>query len=373
MFKIQKIIAVLLVLVMVVAMPLTAFASGVSSNTEFTVNYPEPTCNENQGYFSVVYATGNYSEYCLWTYFWNIQDQTEFDSSVSMKITFDNQILTFQPDVFGDHYAGVTLANYTYDEKLNVCYTNSLYSTSAGAIYTDNYTGFNIVGILYGGNVTLGTTLQGFSVPIVHFSNDVSAIQLNQKLNEVISGLGKIEGDTTDMVEKLESIYNQNVAITQKLEDIEVLLQEIKAELEKQTTWLEKIYNLINEAPEKEKQEAQTQGEQSTSDVSNSVEDKSGNFQGSVDKLVGAMSYTGTDSTWTFPALYLPAIEGVMPRYQLTEEKPIDFEYWVNQIPSSILSLVRYLLTMALIVYCFKEFYGLISYVLTLRGGNVNE
>lgn len=85
------------------------------------------------------------------------------------------------------------------------------------------------------------------------------------------------------------------------------------------------------------------------------------------------MSYSGTQCAWTFPALYLPEIPGVMSRTQLTSEKPIDFAYWVNQIPSDVLLLVRSVLTIALIGYCFKEFYGVIEYVLTMRGGGNNE
>ena len=81
------------------------------------------------------------------------------------------------------------------------------------------------------------------------------------------------------------------------------------------------------------------------------------------------MSYSGTNCSWTFPAITLPAIPGVMDSVQLTSEQPIDFTYWVNQIPANLLLLIQSLLTIALIIYCFKEVYGTISYVLTLRGG----
>lgn len=371
MFK-QKIVAAVLVLVLAVGFPMTVFASGQSSTMEFTVNYPEPTCNENQGYFSVVY-TGNFSGYRLWTYFWNIQDQTEFDSSVSMKITFNNQVFTFEPDIFGDHYAGVTLANYSYDERMSVCYTKSLYATSMGPVYSDNYAGSNIVGILYGGNVTLGTSLQGFTVPIVHFSGEPSAVELNSKLDEIIYRLGMIEENTAETVSQLESIYNQNIEIIDKLDKMDGLLRDIKSQLNTANDWLEEIYNTLDQAPSKEKDEATQQGQQSTSEVTSSVDDKGADFNSAINKLSGAFSTESTSCSWTFPALYLPEIPGVMSRVQLSPEMPIDFEYWVNKIPSDILDLVQSLLTIGLIIYCFKEFYDLISYVLTLKGGSASE
>lgn len=135
----------------------------------------------------------------------------------------------------------------------------------------------------------------------------------------------------------------------------------------------DKIIDNQNQLQENEKNEAETQGQGSVDEISGAIEDKSANFVSAISNLAGSMSYEGTACAWSFPALKLPAIEGVMPEYQLTEEKPIDFEFWVNKIPADILLLVRSLLTIALIGYCFKELYGTISYVLTLKGGGNNE
>lgn len=135
----------------------------------------------------------------------------------------------------------------------------------------------------------------------------------------------------------------------------------------------DKIIDNQNQLQENEKNEAESSGQGSVDDISGAIEDKSAGFISSITSLVSSMSYEGTACAWSFPALKLPAIEGVMPEYQLTEEKPIDFEFWVNKIPADILLLVRSLLTIALIGYCFKELYSTISYVLTLKGGGNNE
>ena len=135
----------------------------------------------------------------------------------------------------------------------------------------------------------------------------------------------------------------------------------------------DKIIDNQNQLQENEKNEAETQGQGSVDSVAGAIEDKSAGFVSAIGSLVNSMSYNGTACAWSFPALKLPAIEGVMPEYQLTQEQPIDFEFWVNKIPSDILLLVRSVLTIALIVYCFKELYSTISYVLTLKGGGNSE
>ena len=136
---------------------------------------------------------------------------------------------------------------------------------------------------------------------------------------------------------------------------------------------MEKIFNWLKDSPEEEKEAASNQANQSASDAQASIEDKSAGFVDSMGGLVSSMSHTGTYCQWSFPALYLPEIPGVMSRTQLTSEQAIDFEYWVNQIPSNLLLLVRSVLTCGLIIYCFKEFYGVIEYVLTMRRGGNNE
>lgn len=135
----------------------------------------------------------------------------------------------------------------------------------------------------------------------------------------------------------------------------------------------DKIIENQQQIQENEKNEAESSGQGSVDDVSGAIDDKSAGFISAISNLVGSMSYNGTACAWSFPAIKLPAIEGVMPEYQLTEEQPIDFEFWVNKIPANILLLVRSVLTIALIGYCFKELYGTISYVLTLKGGGNSE
>lgn len=179
------------------------------------------------------------------------------------------------------------------------------------------------------------------------YGNDVN---INNKLDTII---GALQGGNQQIIDNA----NQNS-------------QQIQQNQNENT---QQIIDNQNQLQENEKNEAQNQGQGSVNDVSNAIEDKSAGFVSAISNMVSSMSYNGTYCAWSFPALKLPAIDGIMPEIQLTEEKPIDFEFWVNKIPADVLLLVRSLLTISLIVYCFKELYNTISYVLTLKGGGNNE
>lgn len=120
-------------------------------------------------------------------------------------------------------------------------------------------------------------------------------------------------------------------------------------------------------AIENEKQEAQEGGASAKNDSDEAMPNDSASLTDSLSSLTSALSYSGTDSAWTFPAISLPAISGVMEETSLTEPQSIDFGGWVNSIPSDVLTLIRALGTIALIIFCFKELYDTISYVLTMR------
>lgn len=128
-----------------------------------------------------------------------------------------------------------------------------------------------------------------------------------------------------------------------------------------------------NQLVEQEKTETQNSGNDSVNDVSSSVPDKSAGMLSALQSLSNAVSYTGTSAKWTFPQMYIPSIAGVTDRINLNSEMEIDFTYWVNQIPQNIRTVITALATIGLVIFAFKELYGLISYVLTLKGGGNNE
>lgn len=123
-----------------------------------------------------------------------------------------------------------------------------------------------------------------------------------------------------------------------------------------------------NSLAEQEKQEITNSGGQAT-DSMDSIPNESEGFINALGNLVSALSYNGTDCKWTLPQVKMPQIANIVPEMVLIEQQDIDFCVWVQKLPSNILNLIQAVCTGALIVYCFKELYGTISYVFTLKGG----
>lgn len=130
------------------------------------------------------------------------------------------------------------------------------------------------------------------------------------------------------------------------------------------------ILEALQSSGEKEKSEAQSGSQSAQSDAQNALPDNSGSLLDGVGGFISGMSYNGTDCKWTFPAISLPAISGVMDTVQLSTAKDIAFSDFLNVIPDGILTIMRAICSVAVIVFGFKEFYSTIEYVLTLRGGS---
>lgn len=175
--------------------------------------------------------------------------------------------------------------------------------------------------------------------------------------------------DTTDLSRNgdFTYVYGSDTVINNKVDGI---TSGIQSNDDKNT---QSIIDNQNQLAEQEKTETQNSGNNSVNDVSGSVPDKSAGMVSALQSLSNAVSYTGTTAKWTFPQMYIPAIAGVTDRINLNSELEIDFTYWVNQIPKDIRTVISALATIGLVIFAFKELYGLISYVLTLKGGGNNE
>lgn len=119
---------------------------------------------------------------------------------------------------------------------------------------------------------------------------------------------------------------------------------------------------------EQEKQEAQQSGEES---IDGALENMPNDSEGIIDSFgsfIGTMLHTNTDCSIDFPELKTPAIGG-LPSYTLSEKQPVNFNEFEELIPNSIMLIVRALLTIALIIFCYKELYSTIQYVVSLKKG----
>lgn len=118
------------------------------------------------------------------------------------------------------------------------------------------------------------------------------------------------------------------------------------------------IKNILQEQNLIEKQEATTAGEdaiQQGKDALDGILDIN-SLKDAITPLITACSYDGIESTWTFPRIKLPAIQGIMEETSLNDEIQINMTAYAEQyIPPVLLTLIRSLLTAGLIVYAIRE------------------
>lgn len=121
-----------------------------------------------------------------------------------------------------------------------------------------------------------------------------------------------------------------------------------------------KLDDILN-LPDQEYDFGTEQGAEGVDNLVGAIDDKGPGFFSAIGNLITTVSYSGTDAKWTFPALKIPKISNIVPEIKLSEETEIDFNYWINKIPDKILSTIRYVLTIALICFCFYELYDTIE------------
>lgn len=129
-------------------------------------------------------------------------------------------------------------------------------------------------------------------------------------------------------------------------------------------------YSAVMNGAEQEKQESQKTADNAVSDGNDSMSaigDSAESVQGGFSGLIDTLSTNNTAASWKISKMYLPAIDGVMGQIDLLDETEISFDTYIAMIPENIMVIIRAITTIALIVFCIKELYGLISYVLTLN------
>ena len=348
MSKAKKIIICFLGACLVVCSCFTASAS--ASNNVYYAPFAQPQINSNSCYLEVVTQSGE----CYVVY--AVASGLTMASSVAP--TFKAKIVNVSGFAHLCIYVNPSLMEYQQaGDFYDVCVTGYYY---CGANLNELYplisvTDKSVQAHGYFGGATLRWS--GDVVKIHGYNCDVHEVNTN--------------GDFT-------FVYGADSVINQKIDDIKSGFQsnadknasDIQSNNDKNT---QSIIDNQNQLAEQEKTETQNSGNNSVNDVSGSVPDKSAGMLSALQSLSNAVSYTGTNATWKFPQMYIPAISGVTDRINLNSEMEINFSYWVNQIPQDIRTIISALATIGLVVFAFKELYGLISYVLTLKGGGNNE
>lgn len=166
----------------------------------------------------------------------------------------------------------------------------------------------------------------------------------------------------------IDMIYEQSNTM-QAIEDkLDAIGDKIDGTNDKLDDTNDKLDDILKQ-PEQEKQEAVSAGDENVGALIDVIPNESQGFMNAVEGFASSMSYTGTSAVLSTPAVNFPQIGDLVPGLQIMPPMELDIEVYVEMMPESLLLLVRSLLTVALIVYCFKELYSTISYVLTLKGG----
>ncbi len=161
--------------------------------------------------------------------------------------------------------------------------------------------------------------------------------------------------------------YNVNVACTYTLSPL-IFSNDITADDIGQA-----VGDAFAQQQENEKQEANTSGNDAVDSVTGAIPSDTGGFLEAIKLLSSSMNYEGTDAVWIVPSMKIPAMEGVTEEIKLTDDLQINFANYVNMIPAKALSVARVVCTLALIIFCVKELYGLIQEVMISRRSGANE
>lgn len=343
-----------------------AFESNASNIP--TVSIQEPSVSDTQGYLILEFTHKNNGSIWTQVWFWSTVPYSgeSWESTAYMNLTINSSSVVFQPTVLPYGSLVNTCISVYHDDQVYPMYQSHDGNIIQEYTYdTDQYQislNYRVTGIYYSGNVNECTVnIPARNVANVVWGNESVVID---SINNVYASIVSLN---SDMIRKADSILGELGYTHDALDRLKELNEYLVAEQQKSNTWLEKIFNYLSQSEERQKNQAQIQGNDSISQGTNTIDDKGGGFSDSLGGLVAPMSYSGTDCAWEFPTIKLPSIPGVMDEVVLVQKQPIDFAKWVNAIPSGILLVVQSLLTIGLIVYCFKELYDTISYVLTLR------
>lgn len=169
--------------------------------------------------------------------------------------------------------------------------------------------------------------------------------QQSQKTNKLLEA---VEKKLADNGKKLDDVLSAQGQTNQKLDGI-------------QDTLDSQMQNEIDKAEE--------MGTTASDQVAEAIPDKSAELLPAMQNLAASLSYQGTEAKLPFPKVSMPAIPGVCTSFELIPAQEIDFASFVEMVPSSIINVLRAVCDICIVLWAFKELYGIYQYVISLKGG----
>ena len=240
-------------------------SDAADSGYEFYKNYAEPSTSDTQGYFTLFWK--NSGGYNVSTFFWNCYAETDGATSpVYAYITLTSSTITFTiGGSSSTDSASYSLYHINEADKYLTVRTQSTSSYSTDwSTWGITLLGWHAKGNV--GSVTSSFTNCDFEV---YYSTDGSAqllmdiISLLTSSNSIdssiltavtgiLNSVDGVESQLSSVISYLSSVSGKLTSIQSELENIYDKADELLAEEQKQTSWLEKIWNSIQEFLTKE-------------------------------------------------------------------------------------------------------------------------
>lgn len=185
------------------------------------------------------------------------------------------------------------------------------------------------------------------------------------KISFTVTSLYLLQKETGRTNAILNEVEKQLEANGQKLEDVITSQQQTNEKLDG-------IQDSLDNQMQNEIDKSQEMGSNASDQVSEAIPDKSAELLPAMQNLAASLSYQGTDAKLPFPKVAMPAIPGVCASYELIPAQEIDFGSYIQMIPSPLLTVIQALCDIAIVIWAFKELYGIYQYVISLKGGGVD-
>lgn len=313
----KQIMSVLMALVMAGSIcffePMTVNAIGLNNGIEFYVNYPEPATSDYEGYIILLLRNNNTGEYALETLFWYCcATFNDYYNPCYMTVDLNPTLISFSP-------GGNTGSDSIYsisDIDATGRYSHLFHSSTERYYLNLGMFGWTIMSYKFAGNLNIlnATGVDNTSnLFTVYFSQDGSAMLLMeiisllqssisidssilQQVTNIIGSVDGLENQLTSVINYLKSVDDKLPDIQDKLQNIYDKLDEILEEEKKQTSWLEKIWNSIQEffSPSTEDQEVTDSLKENSQSQSNQLNDL--NEQSKVEKVDPGSASASVDS-----------------------------------------------------------------------------
>lgn len=184
-----------------------------------------------------------------------------------------------------------------------------------------------------------------------------SLVRQQQITNKQNAILNAVEKQLADQGKTLDEVLQQQQQTNDKLDDMQGSIETLPGQIG------DEMQGIIDN----EKEQSKGDGNKFVDQILDALPDPSTDVLAALKGLTDATAYTGTDAVLPIPAIVLPGIDGLFPETEIWGGTQFDFGESISMLPSTLLTLVQSLFTIAIVLYCVYELKGIISYCLTLR------